>query len=143
LDAIILHERLAAAEGALLKLDERLDAANPAEAISAVDARISVLEEKLTQCLSELEKMAASSSETAIAAVAIAEAAADEAEARADEAEALAAVAAMETEPEPEPELELTEAEVLEVEPEPESAGAADPANSKSPNWLERLLVLR
>jgi chromosome segregation ATPase len=146
MDAAILHERLAAAEGALITIDERLDALTNDEqgeihsdAILSLDNRLSACEETLQSCLehlSALQTQIASTEQT----IAEAEVAVAEAEKTEAIAEALEAVA--EASENTSQDLMLSE-EIAEVEPEPESEGEAVPANSKSPNWLERFLVLQ
>src|SRR5689334_329323 len=92
MDAEIFHDRLSAAEGALIKVDERLDALNNEEALAEAVARIASMEETLTECQSQLQMLVQSQQETA-ARIAEAQAAAAEAEAAEAEAEAEAAVA--------------------------------------------------
>jgi chromosome segregation ATPase len=140
MDAAILHDRLAAAEGAIIATDGRLDALENSEEHAAALARITSLEEQLTVCLERLQ-----TSETTLAdAVArIAEAQADEAEAQAEIAEAQAE---MVTEiPEPvaleETSEETADEEITELEPEPESDGEGPESNQ--PTWWERLFTLR
>ena len=146
MDAAILHERLAAAEGAIIKTDERLDALendeqadDHAQALIACDARIAALEETLTECLNRLQEL---TSQTATTEAEIAEAEADVAQAEAAVAVAEALEAQAEAEPEPEAEMLVEE---IPPEPEPENPSESEvgPASSsRSPNWLERLLAL-
>lgn len=142
MDAEILHTRLAAAEGAIIRIDERLDALTGderpeqhAEALTTHEARLSSLEETLTQCISRLETMENTAPE---AEAAIAQAEAVEAEAAAEQSQA-EALAVLLTEAEPEPEAELA---VEEIAPEPESENEGGPEKPRS-NWLENLLALR
>lgn len=140
-----MHERLAAAEGAIIKTDERLDALendeqsdDHAQALIACDARIAALEETLTECLNRLQQM-----ETAQAEIAVVEAEAEVAEAEAEIAQAEAITAMVEAEQEAIVPEETVSEEVTELEPEPESENEGGPENNQSSNWLERLLTLR
>lgn len=144
MDIEILHARLAAAESAILKLDERLDALenaehvdDHAEALVAHDGRLESLEEILTECIQHLESLeqSAVTTESEIAQAEAMEAVAEAEEAKAEMIEAIIE-ASQETESE-----ETGIVEELTPEPEPESESAAAP--EKSPNWLERFLVLR
>ena len=143
MDAAILHDRLAAAEGALIQIDERLDAMADPDGAAALEARIASLEGTLSECQSQLQTLALQTQETA-ARIVEAQAAAVEAAAAAAEVEAESAAAiaaALSTEQEPlEP--ELAEGTVEEIEPEPESDGDG-PVNQKSPSWWENLFALR
>lgn len=147
MDAEILHARLAAAEGAIIKTDERLDAletseqaGDHADALVAHDERLTACEEVLQACLTKLQSMEATASETEAR---VAEAEAVVAVAEAQEAQAEAAVAVAEAEMAA---AEDTETPLVEEIPtqEPESEGEAGPASKpKSSNWLERLIALR
>jgi len=146
MDAVILHERLAATEGALIKIDERLDAqGDTAAVIAAQSERIASLEENLSQCLERIETLLTTQqNQSAEAETARAEAEVARAEAEAAEAEAAALALALAAEAEamePEPEAGIVE----EVEPEPESDGDG-PASQQPPassKWWENILALR
>lgn len=146
MDAEILHTRLAAAESAIIKTDERLDALEGDERLedhSAAhvvhDERLTALEETLAGCIAKLEaiesQVAATEETVAEAEVAVAVAEAEEARAEAIEALAEAAIAAEET---GEPEMA-----VEEIEPEPAVESPAVAAEQKRGNWLENLLAMR
>lgn len=97
------------------------------------DARIDVLEGRLTECLSEISSLR-TLLETTLNQSQQAQEAAAEAQQEALQAEAMA-LAAM-----TEPEEEVTEAsEVTEVEPDGDEEGPASQTNQ--PKWWERLLV--
>ena len=143
MDAAILHDRLAAAEGALIQIDERLDAMADPDGRAALEARLTSVEGTLSECQSQLQTLVLQAQETAAriaeAQAAEAEAEAAEAEAEAEAAEAIAEALSVEQEPlEP----EVAEGTVEEIEPEPESEGDV-PANQKSPSWWENLFALR
>lgn len=142
MDTIILHDRLAAAEGALIKLDERLDEQpDPTPAIAALAAEVNDLKEQLAQCIATLTEMSNSTtSEEATVAEAVAiEAQAEAAEALAEAAEAVAEAAILTT-------MEETEETdgVMELEPEPSPEpenGAA--LESPQATWWEKFLAVR
>jgi ABC-type transporter Mla subunit MlaD len=144
MDIEILHERLSAAEGALLKLDGRID--ELAQLPGAVADRLALLEETLNECKTTLLTLTTQQTETeeAIAAAALVEAEANAAAAVA-EAEIQQTIAEQIAEPLPPLETEeteeVTDEEVTEMEPEPEPASAAN--EQPSMNWLEKLLVIR
>lgn len=142
MDAAILHERLAAAEGAIIAIDERLDKAGENDAVPIIEAallaegaRITALEEALAECRNEI---AQHQSQIAEAMARTAEAQAAEAEAQADEAEAMASLVA-DTASETTEEPELTTEEVEEIPSEPSESAAPE----RKSNWLENLFALR
>jgi uncharacterized coiled-coil DUF342 family protein len=134
MDGEILSDRLAAAEDAVIKLDERLDEVEdeaeereeevteePASndvAILITNERITSLEESIAECRNELAALRERQSAT--------------------ETVAIAALTSEQENLEPE---EMLEPEVQEIAPEPESE--AEEGREKSGNWLERFLTLR
>jgi chromosome segregation ATPase len=146
MDAEILHARLSAAESALIKIDERLDALTSTERLDAQDAaqaaqseRLAALEEMVAECRAQLQNLSEISSldgeariAEARAVEAISEALEDQAEAEIAEAEAVSDLLTME-EPFPTEPIE-------EIPAEPASAVAPEKPRS---NWLENLLALR
>jgi predicted nucleic acid-binding Zn-ribbon protein len=141
MDAAILHERLAAAEGAIIAIDERLDKAGEPDEVPIIQAtllaegaRITALEEALAECRNEI---AQSQAQIAEAMARTAEAEATEAEARADEAEALVAMTSEPSTLEETEEMALSEVEEIPSEP------AESAAPERKSNWLENLFVLR
>ena len=141
MDAEIFHDRLAAAEGAIIATDGRLDALEndeeSAAALATCQARITSLEESLTLCL---ERLQTSETTLAEALTRIAEAQAQEAEAQAEATEAIAEAIADEQEAVVETE-ELADEAITELEPEPESDGEGPESNQ--PSWWEKLFTLR
>jgi chromosome segregation ATPase len=134
MDAQIIQGEVAAAQEAIIALDEKVDAleeeaAEPtatetageiaAEPVIDLAQTVGRLEAQIAQCLSELSELRSS--------------------VRAAETTATVALIASET-PEPEPEPETPE--VLEVEPEPEPESEAE-SPERQPNWLEKLLLVR
>ena len=104
MDAEFLGTRLAAAEAAVLKIDERLDAQpDVTPALAALAAEVNDLKEQLTVCVAQLSSLQTSQSEATETTAEIAEAEADQAQAEATEAiaEVLETVLEMETEEEP------------------------------------------
>lgn len=146
MDIAIIHDRLAAAEGAILKTDERLDALEEderlndhAEAHIAHDARLTALEGSMMSCFEQLQSLqsqvAVNEQTVAEAELAVAVAEAEEARSEAIEALAEAAIAAEET---GEPEMA-----VEEIEPEQKTESPAVAEEQKQGNWLENLLAMR
>ena len=133
MDAEILHTRLAAAESAILHVDERLDAIEEALKSAAETQSSFLTQEAIPAILSTMREEAAAAAEQARAAAEIADAEARVAEAEAETAAAEETVAMLELEQQSVLDEEAApEVEIIEEEASPETEASSTPTPKRN-----------